>query len=120
MDFYGEGIALLQKRTVDSKAGNPIDDEIEQVYAVHVKPGDNIFIPSGWGHLVANISNTYFVTADDSIVNFDEQNPVSLPGHADLHPLRNYRVFAITLLKKIANLHLLKTLNIKMLRKFKS
>jgi len=90
--LFGEGIVLLQKRVVDEN-GNPIDNQIDQVYAVHVKPGDNIFIPAEWGHLVANISNTYFVTADDSPVNFDEENPVDLPGHADYEAVKKMHGF---------------------------
>ncbi len=90
--IFGEGIAILQKRAADA-SGNPIDDEIEQVYAVHVKQGDSIFIPSEWGHLVANISKTYFVTADDSPVNFDEANPVSMPGHADYEAVKKMQGF---------------------------
>jgi glucose-6-phosphate isomerase len=90
--IFGEGIALLQKRAVNTN-GNPLDDEIEQVYAVHVKPGDHIFIPSEWGHLVVNISKTYFATADDSPVNFDEANPVSMPGHADYEAVKKMRGF---------------------------
>ncbi|HUD09408.1 MAG TPA: glucose-6-phosphate isomerase family protein [Patescibacteria group bacterium] len=90
--IFGEGIAILQKRAV-AENGNPIDDEIEQVFAVHVKPGDHIYIPSEWGHLVVNISKTYFVTADDSPVNFDEANPVSMPGHADYEAVKKMQGF---------------------------
>ncbi len=90
--IFGEGIVLVQKRAKDVN-GNPIDDEIEEAYAIHVVPGDALFIPSGWGHLVVNISKTYFVTADDSPVNFDEQNPVSFPGHADYEPVKKLQGF---------------------------
>ena len=90
--IFGEGIVLVQRRVLDS-SGNPIDDEIEDAYAVHVKPGDAIYMPSEWGHLVVNISNTYFVTADDSPVNFDEENPVSFPGHADYEAVKKMQGF---------------------------
>ena len=90
--IFGEGIALLQKRAVDTN-GNPIDNEIVEAYAVHVKPGDHIYIPSEWGHLVVNISKTYFATADDSPVNFDEANPVSMPGHADYEAVKKMQGF---------------------------
>jgi glucose-6-phosphate isomerase len=90
--IFGEGIALLQKRAVDTN-GNPIDDEIVEAYAVHVKEGDNIYIPSEWGHLVVNISKTYFATADDSPVNFDDANPVSMPGHADYEAVKRMQGF---------------------------
>ncbi|MBI4999798.1 hypothetical protein HZB97_03450, partial [Candidatus Gottesmanbacteria bacterium] len=59
--IYGEGIVLLQTRKMDS-SGQPIDDEIESFKAIHVKAGDHVFIPSGTGHLVANIGNTWLVT----------------------------------------------------------
>ena len=97
--IFGEGIVLVQKRAMDQN-GNPIDDQIEKAYAVYVKPGDSLFIPSGWGHLVANISATYFVTADDSPVNFDEENPVSFPGHADYEPVKKMQGFCYYIVEK--------------------
>jgi len=90
---YGEGIVLLQTRRTDSK-GNPIDDEIETFRAIRVKAGDHVFIPSGTGHLVVNIGKTWLVTADDSPVNFEEADPVSLPGHADYEPVKKLQGFA--------------------------
>lgn len=89
----GEGIVLLQKRKTDNQ-GDPIDDEIEYFRAIHVKVGDSVFIPSGVGHLVANVGNTWLVTADDSPVNFEEVDPVSLPGHADYEPVKKMHGFA--------------------------
>lgn len=91
--LYGEGIVLVQKRG-QAQDGEPVNDEIDEMYAVHVKQGDAIFIPAEWGHLVANISKTFFVTADDSPVNFGEVDPVSLPGHADYEAVRAMRGFA--------------------------
>ena len=97
--LYGEGVAILQQRALDQD-GNPIDDEINEVYAVHVKPGDSLFIPSEWGHLVANISNTFFATADDSPVNFEEVDPVSLPGHADYEAVKRMQGFCYYVVEK--------------------
>jgi len=91
--LFGEGIVLVQKRAVD-ESGNPKNDEISEMYAVHVKSGDAIFIPAEWGHLVANICPTFFVTADDSPVNFEEVDPVSLPGHADYEAVKAMQGFA--------------------------
>lgn len=88
----GEGIVLLQKRKEDS-SGNPIDDELENFYAVTVKAGDSVFIPSGVGHLVVNTGKTWLVTIDDSPVNFEEADPVSLPGHADYEAVKKMRGF---------------------------
>ena len=97
--LFGEGIVLVQKRAVDG-SGNPINDEIDQMYAVYVKPNDSIFIHAEWGHLVANISKTFFVTADDSPVNFEEVDPVSLPGHADYEAVKTMQGFAYYVVEK--------------------
>lgn len=91
--IYGQGIALLQKLAIDAD-GNMIADEVEEFKAIYAKPGEEIFIPAGYGHLVVNIGSTYFVTADDSPVNFDEQNPVSMPGHADYKLVQQMQGFA--------------------------
>ena len=94
----GDGVILLQNRKVDV-SGNPIDDEIQSFYAIKVKVGDKVFIPSGTGHLAANIGRAWFVTVDDSPVNFEEVNPVSLPGHADYEPMQKLRGFAYYLVE---------------------
>lgn len=91
--IYGEGIVLLQVRKNDEK-GNAIDDEIDTFRAIKVKTGDHIFIPSGTGHLVANVGKTWLVTADDSPVNFEDADPSSLPGHADYEPIKKLQGFA--------------------------
>ncbi len=91
--IYGEGIVLLQTRKNDEN-GNPIDDEIDTFQAIKVKSGDHVFIPSGTGHLVVNIGKTWLVTADDSPVNFEEVDPVSLPGHADYESVKKLQGFA--------------------------
>lgn len=89
----GEGIVLLQTRKTDLN-GNPIDDEIETFYAIKVKSGDSVFIPSGAGHLVVNTGKIWLVTVDDSPVNFEEKDPVSLPGHADYEAVKKMKGFA--------------------------
>lgn len=94
----GEGVILLQTRKVDPQ-GQPIDDEIESFYAIKVKIGDNVFIPSGTGHLAVNMGKTWFVTVDDSPVNFEEKDPVSLPGHADYEPVKKLKGFAYYLVE---------------------
>ncbi len=90
---YGEGIALLQKLAVDDK-GEMIADVVDEFKAVPAVMGGELFIPSGYGHLVANIGKTYFATADDSPVNFEERDPVGLPGHADYELVKKMRGFA--------------------------
>lgn len=91
--LYGEGVALLQKLAVDAR-GAMIPDVVEEFKAVRVKAGDSVYMPKGYGHLVANVGSTYFATADDSPVNFEENNAVSMPGHADYEPVKKMRGFA--------------------------
>lgn len=91
--LYGEGVALVQKLAVDDN-GQMIADVVEEFKAVPVKQGDSVYMASGHGHLVANVGPTYFVTADDSPVDFEERDPVSLPGHADYSLVQKMRGFA--------------------------
>jgi glucose-6-phosphate isomerase, archaeal len=91
--IHGEGIILLQTRKMDS-GDKPIDDEIEKFQAIRVKQGDSIFIPSETGHLTLNTGKTWLVTADDSPVNFEDKDPVGLPGHADYEPVKKMQGFA--------------------------
>ena len=91
--LFGEGIALLQKLATDEN-GEMIVDIVEDFKAVNVKPGDEVYMPAGYGHLLVNIGTTYFVTADDSPVNFDEVSPVSMPGHADYERVKKMQGFA--------------------------
>jgi len=96
--LYGEGIAVIQKRV--ERDGKPVDNEIEGIYVVRVKAGESLYMPCGWGHLVVNTSDTYFVTADDSPVNFEDNDPVSLPGHADYEAIRAMQGFAYYVIEK--------------------
>lgn len=92
--IFGKGIALLQKLVVD-KNGQMIPDVVEEFKAIHVKPGDKIYMPPGYGHLVVNTGKTYFVTADDSPVNFEEKkDEASMPGHADYQLVKQMKGFA--------------------------
>lgn len=91
--IFGTGIALLQKLAVDEK-GNMIPDVVEEFKAVPVKQGDQVYMAEGYGHLVVNTGSTYFVTADDSPVDFEERDPVSLPGHADYKLVQQMKGFA--------------------------
>lgn len=78
--LQGEGIIILQSPI--------IDDSIENIKIIKVKAGDKVHIPSNTGHLAMNIGKTWFVTSDDSPVNFDDKDPISLPGHADYEPFK--------------------------------
>jgi glucose-6-phosphate isomerase, archaeal len=91
--IFGKGIALLQKLAIDEK-GEMIFDEVLDFKVVFVSSGQSLFIPSGYGHLVVNVGETYFVTADDSPVDFDEKDPTSLPGHADYRLVQQMQGFA--------------------------
>ena len=91
--LFGQGIVLLEKLAVNAN-GHMIPDVVEEFKAIPVKAGDSVHINAGYGHLVANVGSTYFVTADDSPVNFDEANPVSMPGHADYELVKATRGFA--------------------------
>lgn len=108
----GEGIVLLQTRKLDAD-GNPIDDKIDKFYAIKVKTGDSVFIPSETGHLVVNTGKTWLVTADDSPVNFEEADPVSLPGHADYEAVKKMRGFAYYVVEEDGKPKLIKNNNYK-------
>lgn len=114
--LYGEGIALLQKRAEDEQ-GNPINNVIEEFQAIPVKPGNEIFLPPNYGHLVVNISKTYFVTADDSPVHFDDPDPAGLPGHADYKPIQEMKGFAYYVVEKDGKPSLKKNPNYKEIKK---
>lgn len=91
--IFGTGIALLQKLAVDGK-GQMIANVVEEFKAISVKQGNEVYMPAGYGHLVVNTGITYFVTADDSPVDFEEKDPVSLPGHADYQLVKQMKGFA--------------------------
>lgn len=110
--MHGEGIVLLQTRKLDSN-NNPIDDEIETFRAIKVKAGDHVFIPSGTGHLVVNTGKTWLVTIDDSPVNFEEVDPVTLPGHADYEPIKKLQGFAYYVVEENGTPKLVKNLKYK-------
>jgi len=90
---YGEGVALLQKLAVDENSVM-IADVVEEFKAIPVKAGQKLFIPSEFGHLVANIGKTYFVTIDNSPVDFEDRDPAGLPGHADYELVKKMQGFA--------------------------
>jgi len=84
--LYGEGIALLQRISTDSV--------VEDFKAIIVKPGDSVYMPEGYGHLLVNTGLTYFATADDSPVHFTDVDTSSMPGHADYEPVKRMQGFA--------------------------
>ncbi len=95
----GEGVVLLQKLASDEK-GNMIPDMVEEFKAIEVGAGhEPLFIPASYGHLIINTGSTYFTTADDSPVDFEERDPVSLPGHANYELVQRMRGFAFYLVE---------------------
>lgn len=89
----GQGVLLMQK--LAQSADGQLDPlHVTEFKAIPVKAGDKQFIPAGYGHLVVNTGSTYLVTIDDSPVDFDERDPVSLPGHADYQLVKQAKGFA--------------------------
>jgi glucose-6-phosphate isomerase len=114
--LFGEGIAILQKLALDENS-QMIPDVVEEFKAIRVKPGDTVYMASGWGHLLVNIGTSYFVTADNSPVNFEEKNAVSLPGHADYEFVKKMRGFAYYVVESFGKPALKKNLLYKEVKK---
>jgi glucose-6-phosphate isomerase, archaeal len=110
--LQGEGIIILQEREIDAN-GNPIDEEIKSFRAIKVKAGDKVHIPAETGHLALNTGKVWFVTSDDSPVNFEEKDPVSLPGHADYEPFKKLKGAAYYVVEKNGKPELVKNPNYK-------
>jgi glucose-6-phosphate isomerase len=91
--IYGQGVALLQKLS-ENENGEIIPDVVAEFKAIPVKAGDEIFMPPKFAHLLANIGETYLVTADDSPVDFEDKDPVSFPDHANYELVKKMRGFA--------------------------
>ncbi|MDO8529237.1 MAG: glucose-6-phosphate isomerase family protein [bacterium] len=91
--IYGQGVVLLQRLAEDENR-EMVSDVVAEFKAIPVKTGDEIFMPPKFGHLVANVGNTYFATVDNSPVNFGDRDPSDFPGHADYEPVKKMRGFA--------------------------
>jgi oxalate decarboxylase/phosphoglucose isomerase-like protein (cupin superfamily) len=90
--LLGEGVVLQQKLVTDDQGMHP--DRVEEFRVIRVKAGNSVYMPPGYGHLVANVGGTYLVTADDSPVDFGDKEPISMPGHADYEMVKKMRGFA--------------------------
>lgn len=90
--LHGEGVILQQKMVVENGILQP--DKLELFRAIQVKAGDSVYMPPDHGHLAVNMGQTYFVTADDSPVDFGDKDSVSMPGHADYEMVKKMRGFA--------------------------
>jgi|ERR1700683_338848 len=96
--LYGEGVLLMQK--LEERDGEMVPDRVAEFKAMRTKPGDADFIPAGWGHLAINVGDTYFVTADDSPVNFGDRDPAGMPGHANYDLVKEMRGFAFYVVER--------------------
>ncbi len=90
--LLGKGV-LLQQKLVEEN-GVPQPESVEEFRAIQVESGQSAYMPPGYGHLVANVGDTYMVTADDSPVDFGDKDPISMPGHADYAMVKKMRGFA--------------------------
>ena len=90
---YGQGVALMQKLK-ENESGEMIADEVEEFKAIPVSAGSEVYMPSKFGHLLANTGPTYLVCIDDSPVDFEDRDPSSFPGHADYQLVKEMRGFA--------------------------
>jgi len=85
----------VSKQGSDANDGSEQNPWLTMQKAVDsVKAGDAVYMPKGWAHAAVNIGDTFFVTADDSPVNFEDVEPSSLPGHADYEPIKKMRGMA--------------------------
>jgi len=114
--LFGEGIALLQKLSVDEN-GEMIADSVEEFKAIVTKPGDEIYMAPSYGHLLVNTGSTYFITLDNSPVDFEERDPASFPGHADYEPVKKMRGFAYYVIEHNGKPALKRNLNYKQISK---
>jgi glucose-6-phosphate isomerase, archaeal len=89
----GKGMVVLQKLAVDVNE-KMIQDVVEEFKIIPVKVGEKVFIPSNCGHLAVNIGSDFFVTEDDSPVNFGKKDEASMPGHADYESVKQMKGFA--------------------------
>jgi glucose-6-phosphate isomerase len=84
----GEGVVLQQK------LADPTDPTVVAEFkAIRVKPGDSVYMPPGYGHLMTNVGSTWLVMEDDSPVDGAADN-ASMPGHADYEMVKTMHGFA--------------------------
>lgn len=91
--LFGEGVALLQKMKLD-KDGKIVPNEVLEFRAIKVKAGDTVKIPKGFGHVFVNTGRTFFVTADDTDVIFDDKTRSRYSGSTDYESVKKMQGFA--------------------------
>ena len=85
---HGEGVVLQQK------LADPSDPAfVEEFKAIRVKAGDRVYMPPGYGHLMANVGKEWLALVDDSPVAGPDDS-ASMPGHADYEPVKKMQGFA--------------------------
>lgn len=92
--LQGEGVVLQQKLVDMAEPAR-----VEEFKAIKVKAGDSVYMPPGYGHLVANVGKAWLVTSDDSPVQ-GANDSASMPGHADYEPVKKMRGFAFYVIEK--------------------
>lgn len=108
----GTGLLLLQMRKKDAE-GKFIDNEIDSFEAISAKAGDKLVIPPFAGHAMVNTGKGWLVTSDDSPVNFDGGDSVSMPQHADYEPFRKMHGFAYYAVERNGKIEFVKNSNYK-------
>lgn len=91
--LYGTGVALLQRLASDTQ-GSLIADHVLEFKAIVLKPGDSLHIAPDWGHVLVNIGSTFMATADNTMVNFEDNPPVLPTGHVDYLSVKQMQGFA--------------------------
>lgn len=91
---YGEGVVLQQKLV-----SHDDPSVVEEFKAIKVKAGDSVYMPPGYGHLMANTGATWLVLVDDSPVEGPDDS-ASMPGHADYEAVKKMRGFAYYVVEK--------------------
>jgi glucose-6-phosphate isomerase, archaeal len=114
--IYGQGVALMQKLAEDEN-GEMIPNTVAEFKAIPVKIGDEIFMPTKFGHLLVNTGVTYFATVDDSPVDFEDRDPTSFPGHADYQLVKQMQGFAYYVVEHEGKPALKRNLNYKSIEK---
>jgi glucose-6-phosphate isomerase len=92
--LQGDGV-VLQQKLVDQNDPSVV----EEFKSIIVKPGMSVYMPPGYGHLMANIGNVWLVMADDSPVE-GTGDSASMPGHADYEPFKKMQGFAYYVVEK--------------------
>lgn len=90
----GDGVVLQQKLVDHNDAS-----VVEEFKAIKVKAGDSVYMPPGYGHLMANVGTLWLVMADDSPVEGPDDS-ASMPGHADYEAVKKMRGFAYYVVEK--------------------